>query len=441
MQRWLVGVAACLSLVGAASRARAQPAPDPPPSVDPSSPPVVEPPPSIDPPPPVTLPSPPKEGKPEDKPTLALVPVGYVEGYYAWNFNRPDNHVTNFRGFDNRHNSLSLTNAALGGEASWGRVSGRVVLQVGSTPSTYYLAEPNLPGTAAANGTSGDLWKYLQEAWVGYKAPLGRGLLVQAGLVASPIGYESFAVRENWNYSHSNEFFGLPYYHAGARATYPLTDELSLTASVFNGWNSVVDNNDEKSVEAHVGYKLPDRLEAQVLYFGGVERDQARVVAPGVDDARTGRYWRHHFDAWAEWTVTSFLSFAGQADVGWEPTRYGTARWFAGALYARGKIGSMLYVALRGERFWEHLARTEVSRDLDHPPIFWGGSEWVTSGTATLELRPVDHFATYLEYRHDESEAPIYFRGKIDGDGSAARPFVANSKYQNTLLLGVTAWL
>jgi hypothetical protein len=55
------------------------------------------------------------------------------------------------------------------------------------------------------------------------------------------------AVRDNWNWSRSNLFFGLPFYHTGVRATYALT-ELGITAGGYNGWNSVLDNNAEKSV-------------------------------------------------------------------------------------------------------------------------------------------------------------------------------------------------
>jgi hypothetical protein len=54
---------------------------------------------------------------------------GYVEGYYQWSFHAPSNGISNFRGFDNRHNSITLENAAL--TASWDaeNVVGRVELR------------------------------------------------------------------------------------------------------------------------------------------------------------------------------------------------------------------------------------------------------------------------------------------------------------------------
>jgi len=51
------------------------------------------------------------------------------------NFNNPSNGITNFRGFDNRHNTFSLSNVAL--DATWDHENlvGRLTLQVGHTAS------------------------------------------------------------------------------------------------------------------------------------------------------------------------------------------------------------------------------------------------------------------------------------------------------------------
>src|SRR5687768_15129769 len=193
------------------------------------------------------------EGDQEEAPKeatapLKVTPTGYVEAFYAYNFNRPSNGITNYRGFDNRHNTFSLSNAALGAFWEAGPVGGKIMLQIGSTPSSYYSAEPNLSGSGGANASNAELWKYIQEAYVTYKAPVFRGLLLQAGIVASPIGMKQFAVKDHWTWSRSNLFFGFPYYHTGVRATYEWSSELTSTFSVFNGWNNVVDNNEEKSV-------------------------------------------------------------------------------------------------------------------------------------------------------------------------------------------------
>jgi hypothetical protein len=351
-----------------------------------------------------------------------LTATGYVEAYWAWNFRQPSNGISNYVGFANRHNTFSISNAALGGTWENGPVSGKLMLQVGSTPSTYYSAEPSLAGAAGANASGADLWKYIQEAYVGYKAPLGRGLLIQAGVFLSPIGPESVAVKDNWNYTRSNEFFGLPYYHTGVRASYELSERWTVTLHVYNGWNSVVDNNDGKSLAASATYKAPS-VTLQALYFGGVERPKG---------APEGQPWRSVFDAYAIIDATSRLSFIGHADAGFEVNTFGTHSWLAGAAYARLQVLEPLFVALRGDVFREKLASNANGSS---SPIFWP-SEWVSSFTGTVEARPLANASFRLEYRHDEAQGPTYFAGNVAGDGSPSAPFVPSSKSQDTLLLG-----
>lgn len=388
--------------------------------------------------PPAVAPAPalaaPGEAKPETKPKLEVTPLGYVEVYYAYNFNRPSNGVTNFRGFDNRHNTFSLSNAAIGSTFDYAStVGGKLIVQIGPTGASYYGSEPVRPGAAGANATGPELWRYLQEAYLTYKPSFGddrRPLTILAGLHASPIGFEAFAVKDHWTWSRSNLFFGFPYYHAGVRAEYELSETISATAGVYNGWNSVVDNNEEKSVEAHVTYHLGERFLARLLYFGGVERPTGSPEGP---------WWRHHFDAVVQGEITSRISAAVQADYGFEPNRIGTSRWWALAAAARVKIVPWLAFVYRADRFTEHLATDGEGRS--STPLFWNGSEWITSSTSTLDFRPIsDHLSIRLEHRFDLSESALFFRSNVQGDGSATAPFVPNSRYQETVLLGATAW-
>lgn len=361
-------------------------------------------------------------------PGITVSPVAYVEADYSFNFNQPSNGVTNFRGFDNRHNSFTLQNVALGGAITGGPLGAKLVLQVGHTPSTYYLAEPAAAGAGGANASDANLWKYVQEAFVTYKAPLGNGILLQLGLCASPIGLEVIPVKDNWNWSRSDLFFGLPFYHVGLRATYEWTDRLSTTVSLFNGWNSVVDNNDGKSVQANVTYKIPDTFYVTLLYFGGPER------AKGAPE---GQHWRHHFDLTTQVDPTRWLTFAGQGDVGWESTNLGLSYWVAGAVYARVHPLDWLAFTVRGDVFHEKLGS---SSEGTASAIFWSGAELIGSITGTVDVRPHPNLSLRLEYRHDLASAPLFFSGAVDGDGSAATPYVPNAQSQDTLLLGVTTW-
>lgn len=351
---------------------------------------------------------------------------GYAEAFYQWNFNRPANGLTNYRGFDNRHNSFTLSNVAL--DTSWevADIVGKVTLQVGHTPSTYYLAEPNSPGSAGANSSGAELWKYIQQAYVGYRFGLGRGLLLQAGIFLSPIGPEAMAVRDDWNWSRSNLFFGLPYYHTGAKITYPFTDAWSVTVACYNGWNSVVDNNAEKSVAAQVTYTRPDKLALSLLYFGGVERPSG---------APEGRPWRHLVDMHATWQINSRLSLLGHVNGGTELGRFGTSAWIASAFYVRVRAFSKLFFGLRGDVFRE---KVPSSPEGQAAAIFWP-VPWVASGTGTIDFRPHERTSFRLEYRHDHAAGNMFFGGEVAGNGTT-NPFIANRKAQDTVTLGATTW-
>lgn len=351
--------------------------------------------------------------KPATSSTVTL--TGYVEGFYQWNFNRPSNDVTALRAFDTRHDSFTLANAVIDAAWSLDKAYGRLALQVGHTPETYYLAEPSTPAQGGVGASSPQVWKLLQQANVGVK--LTDKLSVEGGLFLSPVGPESMAIKDQWNWSRSNLFYALPFYHTGARSTYAFSDTTSVMLMVSNGWNSVVDNNKLKSVTGSFSYAIPDKAALQLLYFGGFERPTG---------APEGDPWRHLFDAYVTVYPTPRLALLAHGDVGFEKNHFGTSSWYAGALSARFKATDWLYVAARGDRFHEK-APSNASR------IFWP-SDWVSSGTFTLDLRPAETASIRLEYRHDAAQGDSFFGRGVPADGSF------NRKFQNTLTLGATTW-
>ena len=349
---------------------------------------------------------------------------GYAEAFYQWNFNDPSNGLTNFRGFDSRHDAFTLSNVVLDAVGTSGAVSTHVAFQFGHTPETYYLAEPNAPGAGGAGPSDASVWKFLQQANVGYRTAEG-GLLVEAGLFLSPIGPEGMAVKDQWNWSRSNLFFGLPFYHTGVRLSYPVTSRLTLMVLGTNGWNSVVDNNAQKSIALEATYVIADELTSHVLYFGGVERPTG---------APEGQPWRHLLDAYATWIPHPKLAINLHGDVGFEQNDFGTSSWAAGALSARVHVRPWLALAARGDLFLEDVAEDASGRA---GAIFWPAA-WVTSQTLTADVHPEDNVSFRLEYRHDHADAAMFFRGDVATDADGA--FVPDAKRQDTLTVGMTTW-
>lgn len=359
--------------------------------------------------------------KPSAAPPFVL--HGYAEAFFQWNANRPSNGVTNARGFDNRHATFTLSNVVL--DASWDAhdAVGEVALQVGHTPSTYFLAEPSMPGGTAANASGAELWKYVQQAFAGYRFPVLGGLTVTGGIFLSPVGPETMAVRDNWNWSRSNLFFGLPFYHTGLRAALALDDHDTLTLGVVNGWNSVVDTDEGKSFFVQWSHARGD-LTTSLLYFGGVERP------PGSPE---GRPFRHLLDAHVTWNAARWLSVLAHLDGGTEGGLVGRSTWVAGALYARIRLASAVHVALREDALYERIGETPSGRA---SPIFFG-VPWVASRTATLDWHPSERVSFRLEARHDAAGGALFFGDEpsTPDDGAAASP---QRTRQTTATLGVT---
>lgn len=247
---------------------------------------------------------------------------GSVEAFYQWNFSQPSNGLTQYRAFDTRHNALTLGNVVLGAAWEGQRAFARVTLQAGHTPFTYYLGEPALAGSPGAAPTGPQFWQFLQEAVLGYAFDDAKRFRVYGGLFLSPIGPESMNLKDEWHWSRSNLFFGLPFYHAGVVASVAVTDAWTVDVGVVNGWLNVVDNNPEKSVFAEATWASPrGDFSFSALYFGGVER---------VSGAPEGRGWRHLLDFCATWQATARLALRVELDGGLEPTAFGLAGWAAG---------------------------------------------------------------------------------------------------------------
>lgn len=340
------------------------------------------------------------------EPAPSITVGAFVETYFGWNFNEPENGVTAFRGFDARHNSFALSNAVVDTRWSAGAISGRLALQTGDTPDIYYGAE-----------ATSDV-RHILEATVAWKAPVGKGLTLDGGIFLSPIGPEGMPVKDNWNWSRSTLFFGLPFYHAGMRATYAVGERWNVTGGVYNGWNNVTDTNGKKSISLQGFYTKPDKITASILYFGGVERPRG---------APEGQPWRNLFDSHITVTVSPALSIQAHADGGFEDTTFGRASWRAAALAARLKANEWLYLAGRADI----LDETIPSSSAGTASALFFPTTRVRSLTATLDARPADHMSIRLEFRRDAAADPIYFEGALS---------TPSAKSQSTLTFGLTAW-
>ena len=95
-----------------------------------------------------------------------------------------------------------------------------------------------------------------------------------------------------------------------------------------------------------------------------------------------------------------------------------------------------VYLAARVDYFYEWIAQNANGTAT---PIFWAGSNWIGSATATVDVRPFkNNISVRLEYRHDQAQKPLFFQHDVPLDAQGND--VTNAKHQDTLTLGAVAW-
>lgn len=306
----------------------------------------------------------------------------FVDTLFAYNFNRPADRASFFPGVGTsakRHGEFSINLAEVDLVLAPEPVGFKLQLGFGTATEVVHAAE--VRGVAA----SPDVWRHVVQASVQWQTSVGRGLLLEAGVYPSHIGMESFQTKDNWNYTRSWLGELSPYYQAGLKAAYPLSERWSAQLHLLNGWQVIADNNAGKSVGAQLAWSGDG---AGVTLNGWVGPE----LAGNDDDLRA------MVDVLATFKPSPSLSLGASFDAAREERPGGgDASWRGVGLYARlAPPGSLTALALRGEYYW------------DEDGAISGIGQRLREITATLEHRPVPRLILKLEGRYDRSTADVF---------------------------------
>jgi len=254
----------------------------------------------------------------------------------------------------------------------------------------------------------------LTQAYVTYKAPIGKGLDLKAGKFVTLHGAEVIRRTGNFNVSRSIQFGNaIPFTHTGITAAYPFTDWLTVSAGIVNGWDNSDDNNNGKSL--HGMATLTPLKDLTLIFSGtwGAELDNRNGPKRGL------------FDFVATYKPIPPLTLTVNYDYGTQdqaPLSDGTvknATWQAISGYALYDITDKLSVGIRGEYFNDEDGyRLGLDPNTGKPIDVW-------EITLTARYKLWDHLFASVEYRHDEATSS----SKVfdNGDG------VANAASQDTI--------
>lgn len=353
-----------------------------------------------------------------------------MDGYYAYNFNRPVGRVNLLRAYDVSSNSFSLNQATVILERAAAPETGR---RFGARLDLQFGQATEAMQGSTANELRPQAYRHVFQAYGTYVFTVGSGLTVDFGKWAGALGVEGNYSRDQINYSRSYLFNFLPFYHMGFRASYNLTPKVNLTYWLVNGSQQTEDFNGFKSQAFIFTLKPAPTVSWNVnYYFGQEQRDVIPVLNTGLPTAPTqpglptspiiptpdGR--QHIFDTYVTWNATPKLTLVGEAD-------YFINRVFAssvpahltgGAAYARYQLAPKFALAGRAE----YLS--------DRGGFFSGVTQALKETTFTAEYKPADGFLTRFEWRRDYSNQPFFL---------TQTPGVLK-KEQNTATLGLIWW-
>jgi hypothetical protein len=246
---------------------------------------------------------------------------------------------------------------------------------------------------------------YLEQAYGYYQ--FGNGAELDAGLFGTIAGLEVAESHLNWNYTRGILWaWNEPFSHLGVKLSAPITDQLTGTVMLVNGFDNAFDQNTGKSYGVQGSFAPNDRFNTTLTWINGPENDL------------TNNGWLKDLS----WNFYGGLheKFEVMANLDWiqntDPSGMSATSWGIGG-YARINPTDKFHIAQRFEYFDDKEARST------------GIEQTLKEYTLTFEHQFDPRFITRFEYRRDWSTVPFFGCSDCGSLG-----FVDN---QNTFTVGM----
>ena len=259
---------------------------------------------------------------PISRPLRELPRAGYVAASYYHS-----NGYNTYHQFDNKHDTFQLDQAAL-----------TVAYQPkeGFGALVDVAAGEDMKILNAAEGSNPNTFDVCRDSCSMPRGPI----TVIAGKYVTLAGAEVIAPTGNTNFSRSFLFYAEPLTHTGIRATYAVSDTLTLSAGVNNGWNySSLSTSGSKTAEVGVAWTPSKTFSLTAQAYVGKDPTLRCAKNPGRCRRDLQRYRRAdvHFEL--------RLGQAGTAPARAIPS----STWNGAAFYTNYAINDQWRVSLRIE--------------------------------------------------------------------------------------------
>jgi len=302
---------------------------------------------------------------------------GYVDAYYAYNFNSPVKDQPYFVSMA-RNNEVNLNLAYIDLKYTSSRIRARLVPGFGTYMNSNYAKE---------RGTL----KNLVEGSVGVRLTKSKNIWIDAGVFGSPYTNESAISKDHLTYTRSFAAEYVPYYLSGVKLSVPLSSKLNAYFYVLNGWQQIEDTNNKMSGGTQLEYRPNGNLLLNWDTYVGEERSAS-------DSIQGPRYFTDFYIIYnkGRFSATSCVYIGKQRESAW---------WQANII-ARYNLSERLSVTGRVEHFND-------PHSVQIVPITAVKGFSTNGSSLGLNYKITDNMLVRLEGRTLFSDKDVFIRDKV----------------------------
>lgn len=252
---------------------------------------------------------------------------GYLETYYSFDFNLPDNHLRpNFLYNFNRHNEFSVNLALVKATYTDEKLRSSFGLMTGTYAQANLANEPS--------------WaQFVNEASIGVL--LAENLWLDVGIMPSHIGFESWIGTVGWHLSRSLMAENSPYFLTGARLSYEWKNHTLFTLWASNGWQNIQRSQNNQGVGVGIGIKHSPK-EGMTVNYANYLGNESVIVLREIRFFNNF-YLQHELPSWG---------YTFGADMGFQEFAIAPpARWWGVTASLKKVIFEKFTAAFRAEYY------------------------------------------------------------------------------------------
>lgn len=309
--------------------------------------------------------------------------TGYIDIFYAYDFNKPNQGYRQpFLFHHNRHNEFNLNHGFARLMVIHPRYHANIALHAGTYVEDNYAQEPNMLA-------------HVFQANIGFALNKLNTLWIDAGIFPSHIGFETALSIENLTLTRSLLAENSPYYLAGAKLSYQLSDSWTLTGLICNGWQRIQRLKENT---------LPS-FGTQVVFSPSKEMILNWSTFVGTDSPDSARRMRYFNNLYAQRSITDVTTVVAGFDIGVEQQSKGSRDyhlWYTYSLIIRQQVFDK----------WSLAGRVEYYND-KHNVIIPAdtGEKFSTHGLSlNLDYKPIDNVMWRIEGRWLKSRGTTFQR-------------------------------